>query len=284
MKSSSIILSVIVAFLSIAGCRKSDNPKVPDLARVPLPLFTLDSTSETKIPGTNSASFKGSFNVDVYFKQGDMPKKFDIVVIKNGDKSTVKTIQADVSTFPTHIDVTGQQLIDLFGAPIALGDVFTVGADVTTADGLKYAAFPLGGTTFAPGIGNQPGTNSQLSFAAPCLFVAADYVGDYTVVRDDWADYVEGEDIAVNVIDDTHLSFKYKADGALPIIMVVDPLTNSVTIAKQVYGSYGGDVYSAESIPGDASSVDPCTVSISVNIHHSTAGGTFDGVIIMTKK
>jgi hypothetical protein len=280
----SIIFSLLLSTLFIAGCRKSDNPKIPDLARVPLPLLTLEEGSASKIPGGDPASFTGSFIVDVYFKHGDQPKAFDIVVVKNGVKSNAKVIQANVTTFPTTITVTGQQLIDLFGEPIALGDGFEFGADVITQDGTKYPAFPEGGAPYAPGIGNQPGSNTIIKFAAPCLFVVDEYVGDYSVTRDDWQDYTDGEDIVVTVVDPTTLSFKYKADGAVPILMKVDPATNEITITKQKYGSYGGDDYFAESIPGDASAVDPCNTSISVNIHHSTAGYSFDGIIIMTKK
>jgi hypothetical protein len=66
--------------------------------------------------------------------------------------------------------------------------------------------------------------------------------------------------------------------------MEIDPATNAITVAPQKYGQYGGDDFFIESIPGDNSAVDPCTTSISVNLHHSTVGFEFDGVIIMTKK
>jgi hypothetical protein len=283
---SSIILSFLFTAILMTGCRKDDNPKVPDLTKVPVPLLTLDESSDTKISGLDPASFQAKFTVDVYFKNGEQPKQLDLVVVKNGDAANAKTVLANITSWPVEYSVTGQQLIDLFGENIDLGDAFEFSTDVTTQSGLKVAAFPLaGGTPFAPGIYNMPGSSPLLRFAAPCPFDAEAYKGDFFVVRDDWQDYTEeNEDIAVTVIDATHMSFKYKADNALPIIMEVDPLTNAITIVKQKYGSYGGDDYFAESIPGDDSAVDPCTTSISVNIHHSTAAGTFDGIIIMQKK
>ena len=218
----------------------------------------------------------------------ELPKQLDLVVMKNDDASNVKTVLANITSWPVDYAVTGQELIDLFGEPIALGDAFEFSTDVTLQNGTKIAAFPLaGGNPFAPGIYNMPGSTPMLRFAAPCPFDPEAYKADFFVVRDDWADYnvtVDNEDITVTVIDDTHMSFKYKADGALPIIMEVDPLTNAITVAYQKYGTYGGDDYFVESIPGDDSQVDPCTTSISVNLHHSTAAGTFDGVIVMQKK
>ena len=272
----------------MSGCRKDDNAKVPDLTKAPIPLLTLDATSDTKISGQEPESFHAKFSVDIYFQNGEHPKQLDLVVVKNGDAANAKTVLANITSWPVDFEITGQELIDLFAEPISLGDAFEFSTDVTTQGGTKIAAFPLaGGIPFAPGIYNMPGSSPLLRFAAPCPFDVEAYKTDFFVVRDDWQDYnltVENEDITVSFIDDTHLSFKYKADDAQPIIMEIDPETNAITVANQYYGKYGGDDYFVESIPGDDSAVDPCTTTISINLHHSTAGGTFDGVIIMQKK
>lgn len=269
----------------IAACRKNDNSKVPDFILVPVPLLTLDPASNTKIPGIAPELFQAGITIDVYFKNGPKPQHADIVAVKNHDAAITKTILANITSLPMHYTITGQQFIDLFSEPILPGDIFEISTDITTQSGFKFEAFPASGATaFTPGIFNMPGSSPVLTFTAPCPFNINLYKGDFTVERDDWADYDTGEDIAVTVIDDTHLSFKYKADDAVPIIMEIDPQTNAVTINEQLYGNYSGDEYFAESIPGEESSVDPCTSSISVNIHHSTANGTFDGVIVMKRK
>ena len=279
------IFCILFVSVLIIGCRKNDNPKVPDFTRVPIPLLTLDPTSDIRIPGVKPESFEAKFTIDLYFKNGEQPKHLDLVVVKNHDATNAKTVLANISSWPIAYTVTGQQLIDLFGEPIVPGDVFEFSANVTTQSGFKFFAFPQsGGTAFSPGIFNMPGSSPVLSFAAPCVFDIDLYKGDFIVDRDDWGDYQEGESITITVIDNTHLSFKYKADDAVPIIMEIDPLTNAVTIDSQLYGSYSGDDYFAESIPGDESSVDPCTSSISVNIHHTTSVGMFDGVIVMKRK
>lgn len=284
----SIIYSFLFAAVLLSGCRKDDNPKVPDFTKVPIPLLTLDATSDTKISGQEPEVFQAKFTVDIYFQNGEAPKQLDLVVVKNGDAANAKTVLANITSWPVEFSITGQELIDLFGEPISLGDAFEFSTDVTTQSGLKVAAFPLaGGTPFAPGIYNMPGSSPLLRFAAPCPFDPEAYKADFFVVRDDWQDYnfgVTNEDITVTYIDDTHFSFKYKADDAQPIIIEIDPLTNAATVANQYYGSYGGDPFTVESIPGDLSAVDPCTTTISLNLLHSTDGFEFDGVIIMQKK
>ena len=281
---SSVILFLLFLGAFLTNCRKEDNPKVPDITKVPVPLLTLDPTSDIKISGIKPEAFQAKFTVDVYFKNGELPKQLDLVVVKNGDAANVKTVLANITSWPVEYSVTGQELIDLFGEPISPGDAFEFSTDITTQSGLKFIAFPLaGGNPFAPGIYNMPGSSPLLRFAAPCPFDVEAYKGSFVIQRDDWGEYSNGEKIDITFEDDTHLSFKYKADDPIPIIMQIDTATNAVTVNMQKYGSYSGEDFFVESIPGDDSSVDPCTTSISVNLHHSTAAGTFDGIIIMQK-
>jgi hypothetical protein len=284
---SSLLYSFLLASLFIAGCRKDDNPKVPDLEKVPLPQIT-QKAGTTLIPGDDPASFTSTVTVDLYYPFGLKPKYIDLVVIKNGDVSNPKVIQANITSFPTDVEVTGQQLIDLFGAPIGLGDNFQIGGDVVTLEDKRFAAFPPGGETYAPGIANLPGISTQLRFAAPCLFDPALYTtGDYEVVTDEWGDYGEGDVVAVTKIDDTHYSFKYLTNPAYPIIMEVNPVDNSITVAPVVYGDYpqfGVVDLTAQSVPGPSSMVDPCDISFSVRLDHSDAGGSYGEYVIKLRK
>jgi hypothetical protein len=281
----SIIFSFILATVLVAGCRKNDNPRVPELTEVPLPNITL-TDGELRIPGDDPASFAASFDVDVYYKQGLQPKSMDIVVVRNGDRANPKVLQADVTTFPTSISLTGQQLIDLFGQSIELGDAFEIGADMIMDNGTKYPGFPVGGVTYAPGIATLPGINTSLRFAAPCLFDPAAYTeGDYEVIVDEWQDFEPGTPVPVSKINDTTYSFKYAATAAQPIVMVVHPADNSITVASVDYGNYSGDDYTAESVPGANTGVDPCDVSFSVTLHHSlTSGGDIGNYTIKLRK
>src|SRR5688572_26854126 len=103
----SIIYSLAFMALLAAGCRKNDNPRVPDFDKVPLPLLALGDGAINKIPGADPLSFESAFSVDLNYEKGDQPKQFDVVVIRNGDKSNVKVLQSGVTSFPANLTITG---------------------------------------------------------------------------------------------------------------------------------------------------------------------------------
>lgn len=284
MKSSVILYLIFLAVL-LSNCRKDDNPKLPDLLEIPIPILILDENSDSRISGLEPEAFHAIFSIDIYFKNGEFPKQLDLVVVKNGDAANALTVLPDISSWPIIFEITGQQLIDLFNEPIEMGDYFEFSTDVTTFNGHKIAAFPLGeAIPFSAGVYSLPGSSPVLRFEAPCPFDIEKYKGIFVIQRDDWGEYSLDEIIDINLEDATHLSFKYKADNPIPIIMQIDPATNAVTVNMQKYGSYSGEHFFVESIAGENSLVDPCATSISVNLHHTTAAGTFDGIIIMKKK
>jgi hypothetical protein len=283
---SSLIFSFLIGALIISGCRKDDNPKVPDFEKVPVPQITLAEGSGDKIPVSDPASYSATIVVDNYFKFSEAPKQIDVLVIKNGDALNQKSLQSGITSFPTNITLSGQQLVDLFG-PIEEGDEFTIGADITTQDGKKYSAFSTDGITYAPGIFNMPGSSPELILTGAniCFFDPADFTaGDYEVIVDEWVDYTPGTIIPVAKIDDTHYSFKYNADNANPIIMEIDPNTNAVTVAPVMYGDYGGAQVTAKSVEG--SEVDPCDVSFHLILNHNAPdfGGDLGDYAIILRK
>ena len=77
-----IIFSFLLGALFISGCRKDDNPKVPDFEKVPIPLITVAEGFGDIIPVSDPVSFNSTLIVDTYFKFGEMPKQYDLVVIK----------------------------------------------------------------------------------------------------------------------------------------------------------------------------------------------------------
>jgi hypothetical protein len=280
-----IIVSFLASLLFFA-CRKSDNPKLPELTRVPTPNLSLDPSSNKFIPPGAPASFKAKINIDLKFKDDVPPKKMDAVIIKNGNKAAFKVLKADITTFPSSVDITGQQLIDLFG-PIADGDLFQVGVDITTQGGQVFQAFPLGGVGYGTGVANEAGgVTTSIQFIKPCTFVASAYAGNFEVVSDEWADYKAGAVIPVKLVSPTQISFEYAVDPgtAKPIILTINPADNSISVAKQVYGSYGGDVFSAESVPGASSAVNPCDLSLSVKLLHTGPGVNNSYTIKLKKK
>jgi hypothetical protein len=265
------LFSVATVFNS---CRKEDNTKLPKgLARFPTPQLVKVAGSDQVISAVNPASFTGKFTVAMYFPSDVPPQKYDVVVIKNDDKTNVKLIQANVTTFPSTITVTGAQLLTLFGGTIALGDRFDFGADVTTAEGIKYEAFPVTGASYAAGISAQPGGSPILRYSAICQYDPNQYKGNFVVVTDEWADYVPGEVVTLTMVDATHFSFTYLAANPQQLVVTVNP-DNSVTVPKQVYGSgyppgwtFGN--ISAQSVASADNLVAPCEGTFAVHLSHS---------------
>ena len=282
-----ILVFLVLAIIVVAGCRKSDNSKLPDLARVPVPSLKIDATSDQIINPGAPASFKGKVIVDLFFKNDIPPRKFDVVIMKNNNTAITKVYKADVTSFPVTLDITGQQLIDLFGAPIADGDLFTVGVDITTQNGTVYQAFPAVGAAYGTGIQNVAGgVNTTVQFLKPCTFVSSAYAGDFTVVSDEWQDYAAGAVIPVKVINATQISFEYNTDAgtAKPIILTINPSNNAITVAKQVYGNYGAAVLSAESVAGTASVINPCDLSLSIRLNHTSGADNYGAATLKLKK
>ena len=282
-------ISLLVATIFLASCRKEDNPKLPGLIRFPLPQVLKVAGSDLAISAQNPATFSGRFTVGLYFPEDVPPQKFDVVVMKNENKANIKTLQANVTTFPTELTVTGPQLETLFGEPILVGDKFDISVNVTTADGTTYQAFPVTGNPYASGIQAQPNASTFIRYEAVCNYDPNQFSGNFEVVLDEWNDYPVGGTVPLTMIDATHFSFKYAAENPLPIIVTVNPVTNAVTVAKQVYGSgyppgwTYGDI-SVESVPSPLNAVSPCTGTFSVRLKHTVAAGTIGEFTITLRK
>ena len=119
-----LLLYTLLVVTAATGCRKNDNPKLPDFTRVPLPSVTKDVTASVTISAAAPNTFNGKFVVDLFFKNDVKPAKLDIVIVKNGDNAGVKVLQAGLTTYPSTFTITGQQLNTLFGKAVVLGDKF----------------------------------------------------------------------------------------------------------------------------------------------------------------
>ena len=282
----SLLLSSFVAIFN--SCRKEDNVKLPDLTRAPLPLVTKDPSADDVISGSDPAAFAGKVVVDMYFPNDIKPQKADVVVIRNGDNASVKTIQADVTSFPTTVAFTGTQLETLFGVPIVAGDNFTVGVDLTTTDGLKYEAFPITGLPYASGTAAQPGSSTTVQYVAVCEFNKAAFNGNYTVVQDDWADFAVGDFVEVKPgAGDNEISILAYPSPAYgtnrkPMIITVNPTTYEVTIPEQVIGDYNGAPPGATA--RGTGTVNPCGDEISLLVTINIGGDDYeDNVLVLHK-
>ena len=280
------VFSLMAVLLN--SCRKDDNPILPELIKVPTPLILKDASTDQVIDVLDPSAFSGTFTVDLFFDNDAPPEKMDIVVIKNGDKSVVKQIET-VTTYPTSITITGSQLETLFNEPIALGDFFDIGANIVL-NGRTYHAFPAVGVAHASGVAAQPGASTFIRYGAVCAYDPEVYQGNFVVVEDEWADYGAGDVVVLTKIDETKFSFMYPADNAQPIIIQVNPADNSVSVAKQVYGSgYGGSGWpygpiSAQSVTSIDNFVAPCDGIVSVVLDHTATVGFGSYKIVLQKQ
>ncbi|MEO6719748.1 MAG: hypothetical protein ABIN67_05240 [Ferruginibacter sp.] len=281
------ILYSLLASTVLFSCRKGDNPKIPELTRVPVIKIAPVANSEAVIDVSNNpANFHGQFDVGLLFPQEAPPQKMDIVVIKNGNRALVKTLKTDVTTFPSSLEVTGAQLIALFG-PIVLGDFFDIGGDMTISGGLKLEAFPTVGNPYSGGTANIPGSGTFLRYAAICKFNVDDYAGDFTVQVDDWQDFAPGDVVTLTKVDATHLSFFYGTTVEVKPIVITVNANNSITVDKVAYGRYGpgDDIYVAETLPSVDNAVLPCDKVLSIRFTMGlSTGATFNRTYLLKLK
>ena len=118
-----------------------------------------------------------------------------------------------------------------------------------------------------------------------CPLDMAEFAGNFVVLQDAWADYGAGDVIPLTVSGDT-VMFKYFANDAVPIKILVNKTNNTTSVAKQVYGRYGAtEVFSCASVAGSSSNfIDPCDRIISVNLNHTSPLGNYGNFVIRLQK
>ena len=243
-----------------------------------MPLVTKDTTGDEFISGQDPGSFLGKFVVDLYYGTEVKPQKIDVVVIRNDNKANVKTIKADVTSFPASIQVTGAQLATLFDSTIELGDKFEIGADVTTTGGQKFEAFPANDNPYGADTTTLPGSRFSIVYIADCHFNVASFDGFYTVLVKTW-DYNVGDLVEVRPgSGDTILitAWPHPEFGGYirwPMIVTVDPVTYTATVPFQAVGEYAGGP--SHIIDSGTGTVSPCGDKITLSTVLSV--GTYYG-------
>ena len=286
-----ILLYAVATFFS--ACHKDDVPPPPPDLRFPLPLLTKDTTGDDFISGKDPGSFLGKFVVEMYYGTAVTAQRVDVVVIRNDNKANVKTIKANVTSFPASIEVTGTELIALFDSTIKLGDKFEIGTDVTTKDGQKFEAFPVTGNPYGADTSQLPGSRFSIMYVSTCTFDKSSFSGWYTVVRNtfgnaDWGDLKAGDPVLVSPGAGENeiliYAYPYNEDiySSSPTSCQVDPINFDVTIARQLTGvamySYPYIWVEQGTEPG---SISPCDDGITLNmtlsaVYYSAPGVPFD--------
>ena len=281
---------MLISLVLISACRKSDNATMPDgIVYLNQPQIDKVAGTDPAILDTDPLGFNAKLNVGLYFKDSDVkPEYLDLVVIKNGDKTNVKTIKANINSYPTEVELTGQMLIDLFGETIVSGDFFDIGADYIK--GQKYLVFPEVGEGYGAGVASQPGASPTTRYTAICGFEADDFLGDgnFEVKTDGWADFGVGAVATVSKVDETTLAIEYPIAGFNPILLKINSADNTLTVDRQQLGDYGAGwqygIVSTLSVAGNDNFVNPCNGQISVRLSYVVSAGGFGNFILLLEK
>ncbi|POY36958.1 hypothetical protein C3K47_07795 [Solitalea longa] len=279
-KILSIILLLGIATLS---CRKEDNPKLPDIVSVPVPQVKLGEGASAIIE--EPAEFASKVDVGLYFPDKEKPKKIDLMVARNGDYNNVKVFQADITAFPTSVDVTGAKLAQVFGidvSSIVPGDFFEMRANVVLTNGTVVPGFNSNGIEpYGGDVQNFPGSSLTVTFNAVCPLNLDAFSGSVTV---DDPSFWEGS-YPVTITLEGENTFRitgWVEDPTATFTMTVDPVNRTINIPKQtVLADFFG--YHNYSVEGTGT-LDACSTSITINVSNTVDEGSFGIAKIVISK
>ena len=283
--------SILAVIVLLCACQKTDNPKIPTLTRVPVPSLLKDASGSGTIVVSDIANFVGKVSVDVFFKTDTPPQKMDLVIIKNGDKSTVKVLHANITTYPSVVSFTGPQLTALFGT-VETCDFFTVGVNITAQTGTVYEAFPAVGNAYGGGVsGEYGGVQTSLTYNTKVEYDPSVYSGNFIVVSDAFGDFVPGSTVVLTTINPTQFSLLQPAvKNPIPIKVTVDLSSLKLSITKQKIGDYflWETSYTNPTVQTLASNPDnriiPCTQTVSIALDYAVDQGSFGEYLLVLKK
>lgn len=283
---------MLVSLVMITACSKSDNATMPEGIVYLNQPHILKVSGDPAILDTDPLGFKAKISVELYYKDTEKPEYLDLIIIKNGKVNDTKLFKAKISTYPTEVDIDGKILTELFG-PIVTGDYFDFATNYIVG-GKTYLAFPEGGGIgySTGGVLGQPGASPIIRYSAICGYIADDFLGDgkFEVTVDPWNDFGVKSIAKVVKVDESTFDIIYGIPTLNSIRVKVNTGDNTVTVAKQVIGSYDdpdwqyGD-FSVNSVGGGISNyVNPCNGLIRLNLSYTVAAGGFGNNVLELKK
>lgn len=264
-KSKFNILLFSLLTLIIASCKHGEY--MPDIQRANMAVFTLDENSTILI---SDETYNVNFNVSLYYPN-DKVTEARIVGIKNGDPSTIKTLQEGITEFPIKMQLSYQDLKSKFGE-IVEGDQIELGMDIKMGT-IWFSAFgPDGKSTVASDAISLPGSNPTLTLKRVCPLVLDDFVGSVTL-NDGFAGIPTADIVKIS---DTELEIQGYGGETAPygiIRLTINPKDYTVTVSKQVisasYGPYHNLAYEG------SGTIDTCNGIISLSLAVTVDEGSF---------
>lgn len=262
-KFNIILFSLLT--LIITSCKHGEY--MPDIQRANMAVFALDENSTILI---SDETYNVNFNVSLYYPN-DKVTEARIVGIKNGDPSTIKTLQEGITEFPIKMKLSYQDLKSKFGE-IVEGDQIELGMDIKMG-AIWFSAFgPDGKSTVASDAISLPGSNPTLTLKRVCPLVLDDFVGSVTL-NDGFAGNPTADIVKIS---DTELEIQGYGGETAPygiIRLTINPKDYTVTVSKQVisasYGPYHNLAYEG------SGTIDTCNGIISLSLAVTVDEGSF---------
>lgn len=259
------ILLFSLLTLIITSCKHGEY--MPDIQRANMAVFALDENSTILI---SDETYNVNFNVSLYYPN-DKVTEARIVGIKNGDPSTIKTLQEGITEFPIKMKLSYQDLKSKFGE-IVEGDQVELGMDIKMGT-IWFSAFgPDGKSTVASDAISLPGSNPTLTLKRVCPLVLDDFVGSVTL-NDGFAGIPTADIVKIS---DTELEIQGYGGETAPygiIRLTINPKDYTVTVSKQVisasYGPYHNLAYEG------SGTIDTCNGIISLSLAITVDEGSF---------
>jgi hypothetical protein len=281
-KILSISFAVIALSVFLYSCQKDE--VIQDVASLGKGSYvTLVKNNNLILDATKLTTSTVSIDVKEY---GEAQDKL-IVYVSKGNANTDRTVWKKLKEYPNaggtyNLSVTGAEIAAATGTTPAPGDTYTLYNQVVTKDG---RTFDLANTF--PDFANLPNYNMALRWSAVvvCPFIPADAAGTYTITADNW-DGASGETAEVTATANSATityAFPYAASpGVNPLVLTIDPATGGVTVAKQVYGSYGAgfENFAAEGTGFFFS----CTGTIDLSLKHTLGATNYGTYTLRLKK
>lgn len=284
MKKLLLLLFVITTIIS--GCRKDDNPKLPDLTSFPVPKLMVDPSSSLIIEENDTKeNFTSTFTVDLYFKDDVKPKQYDIVVAMNGDYKNFKIYEQGITAFPGPVTVTTKRLASLFGKTVAElvpGTYFEVRAQFTLQNGTLIPAFNQVGETYSSDLQNLPDASLTLKYQVVCPLDLDDFTGDFVAFED--AFWEETYPVKITREGDNKLRVTNFIDQPTATFLIeVDLAKRTINVPKQVYFTGPLFGYHNFTITGKGE-IDACNNAIKFAGSYTVDEGSFGAYPVYFKR
>ena len=286
-----MIIAVCTAFVALNSCKKtggSINP-LSDIKNLKVGTYlvqdslinaNLNSTSGSSLVGIIVHQFPAGEAVDHIQLYGTLGTSTDTLKWK-----LIKSVPYS-SGSKVILSATTDELSKAFGVPASNftpGSLFTFFTQAVTKSGLTYDITNAGNNG---GGGLVTGSAYKAAFSFT-VYVVCPYTGsmagNYSVIRDDWTDWVPGNTVKVTDgpgVNQINLSQVYPNGGTIidKLLVNIDPVTGTATVPKVTYGRYGGATsvqYSAQGAGANsvAGYVFSCTGFITLNLDQQ-GGGT----------